>query len=112
MNIKKYLGIILLVIGLGCISFSVYIKEQVEQGRNEISEGQKTVDQTKSLFSLSPYTKPIGEGLANAGQTKIDAGAMQADQYEKIAQYLKISGIILVIASGITFFCFSKKNHR
>jgi hypothetical protein len=112
MNIKKYLGIALLIIGLGCISFSVYIKEQVEQGRNEISEGQKTVDQTKSLFSLSPYTKPIGEGLANAGQSKIDAGTMQADQYEQIALYLKISGIALVILSGVSFFCFTKKMHR
>jgi len=112
MSMKKYLGIVLLFAGLGCISFSIYIKEQVKEGRNEIYEGQKTVDQTKSLFSISPYTKPIGEGLANAGQSKIDAGTMKADQYEQMALYLKLSGIVLVITSGVSFFYFSKKSAK
>lgn len=94
---KRILGIVILIGAITMIYFSYYIKTRVNEGKGQISDAQKNVDTADSLFSLSPATKGIGKGLTGAAQKKIDEGQLQISQYEGLASFLQIGGIILVV---------------
>lgn len=115
MRALRILGIVILIGGIACIFFSNYITKQVNQGKIQIEQGQKKVDQTNQLFSVSPYTKPVGKGLTSSGQQQINEGKDQVAHYEAIAQSLKIWGIVAMIAGVamivISFFGKDKKRH-
>ena|SRR5579871_3822167 len=107
MKILRILGIVILVAGIACLFFSNYITDQVNEGKIKIEKGQKTVDQSNKLFSLSPYSKPIGDQLGSSAQKKINEGKEQVSYYEQLAQTLKVSGIIgIIVGAGITIFSF------
>jgi uncharacterized protein YjeT (DUF2065 family) len=115
MKILRILGIVVVVAGIACIFFSNYISTQVSEGKIKIEKGQKTVDQTNSLFSSSPYTKQIGKGVTSSGQKKINAGKEDVAYYEQLAQTLKISGIVGIVAgAALTIYSFfgSRKKRR
>lgn len=101
---SKKFGLILIIIGAIALGASFYIKQQVLQGREQISTAQKSADVGKGLFSLSPATKPAGEIFGGAAEHKIKAGTAEANRYEKIANGLLIAGIILIIAGIISIF--------
>lgn len=113
MNIRKILGILLFLGGLGMLGASFYINTQVIQGKQQIAEGQRKVDRAKTPFSLTPITQPIGGALTKSGQGKIDNGQQQVDYYEMLAAQLQMGGIIAAIAGlGLFIFGFSGSSRK
>lgn len=107
MKLLRIFGILILLAGIACIFFSHYISNQVAEGKIKIEKGQKAVDQGNSLFSMSPYTKPVGKKLSSSSQKKIDEGKEEVSYYEQIAQTLQISGIVaIIVGAGVTIFSF------
>ena len=115
MKILRILGIVVVVAGVVCIFFSHYITNEVSEGKIKIEKGQKAVDKSNSLFSTSPYTKPIGKGVTSSAQKKINAGKEEVSYYEQLAETLQISGIVgIIVGAGVTIFSFfgQKKKRR
>lgn len=97
MKAKLIAGIVIIVLGIIAIAFSVYIKNEVEAGKVKISSAQSSVDTGKSLFNLSPATKPFGEVITGSAQDKIDQGRQDVAKYEMISNWLMGIGIALII---------------
>lgn len=93
----KKLGIVISIIGIICLGFSFYIKHRVDEGKQQIVSAQKKVDQGTSVFSLTPVTKEIGDGLSSPFQEKIDQGKQDVETYETLSNWLLGGGLILVI---------------
>jgi hypothetical protein len=108
--IKRIIGIVIFLAGVALIAISMYITDQVNAGKTQISDAQQQVNQGKSLFSQSPATKPVGDILTKSAQKKIDAGKEEVSEYEKLASNLKITGIVLLIAGvGVVLIGNKKK---
>ena len=111
MNFKRVLGIVICLCGLALIGVSIYIKGQVAEGQQEIEAGQRKIDQTKTLFSIVPQTKKLGDTLTASGQRRINAGQQQVEEYTALANKLQISGIVLaIVGAGIAIICRSRKS--
>ena len=106
LNSKQIGAIVVLVVGVGMLVTSHYIRGEVAQGKKEISSAQRKVDAGKSIFSLSPATKEAGKGITGAAQKKINAGKKDAAHYENVASGLKVVGVIVVLLglAGLFFF--------
>ena len=101
MNIRRILGIVVVIAGIALIVISQYIKTQVAEGNLQISSAQQKVDQGNKLFSLSPYSKPIGQQMTGSAQKKINAGQEQVAYYDQLADQLQIGGIILIVIGAV-----------
>lgn len=71
MNHKRNSAVLCLIAGAGLLAASFYIHGQVAEGREQISSAQKKVDQSNSLFSVSPYTKGVGNALTGSAQKRL-----------------------------------------
>jgi len=92
---KKNIFVIILVIaGLICIGVSLYIKNQVAQGKEMIGSAQDKIDKGNSLLSIAPGGGEIGGFFSKSAQGKIDRGAEEIKHYEKISDWLMIGGVI------------------
>jgi hypothetical protein len=112
MNVKQVLGGIIFVGGLGLLYLAHYINEEVAEGNLQILSGQKKVNQTNSLFNMSPYTKGVGQGLTSGAQKQIDEGKNTVEYYTMVANRCQMGGIAaLVVGAGMVFF-FRKKKGR
>lgn len=110
MGFKRILGIVILLIGAALIGASNYIQNQVDEGKVKIENAQEFVDRGKSISSLNPITKEIGEGVGNIAQKKIDEGQSEVDQYDAMAANLHKGGIaLIVIGAGLILFGKKKK---
>ncbi len=113
MNFKRVLGIVLVIIGIAMYLMSNYIQQQVEEGKGQVSSAQKKVNQSNSLFSLSPnpVAEQIGKGFTDSAQKKINEGKLEIAKYEGMAGWLNTGGIVLVVI-GACFFAFSFAGKR
>jgi putative Mn2+ efflux pump MntP len=112
MRSKKISGLIIVILGLVCLYFSHYIKEQVEQGKMQISEAQGKVDTANSIFSVNPVSKEVGKGLTSGAQRQINEGRMEVAKYGQLAMWLQIGGYVLIIVGVLVFLTgFRKKRH-
>lgn len=93
----RKLGVVIFFVGVAMLLGSFYIQNKVDEGREQIEDAERTVGRGKGLFSLSPYTKDIGDALAGGAEKKIAAGTAEADRYERIAFILKIGGIAFMV---------------
>ena len=59
---KKLVGGVVFICGVFLFLLSNYISEQVLIGQKKIDKAQGQVNTGKKLFSLSPYTKGVGDG--------------------------------------------------
>jgi cytoskeletal protein RodZ len=111
MRLRRMVGIFVLIGGGILIFIAHYINTQVAQGREEIGNAQQKVSWGKSIFGLTPYSKAIGQKiLFDPADQKIQAGEQKASEYETVANYLEIGGIILIAVSlGILFLPNKKK---
>jgi hypothetical protein len=108
MNLKQLIGVFIILIGCGLFGVSSYITAQVDEGKVEVSSAQRKVDQGKQLFSLSPYTKPVGKGLTDAAQNKINIGKEDIARYEAMAAAFQIGGWIAVgVGAVVTILLFN-----
>jgi len=105
MLIKRIVGICLIVLGLGLIASSFYIKSRVASGREQIAEAESAVRKGKQLFSINPFTKELGKGITDSVEKKIQAGSTKADRYATIAMWFQIvGGVCIVVGAGLIFF--------
>ena len=111
MSCKRIIGIIALVAGIILIFASMYIRNQVEEGKYKANRAQSKVGAGNRLFSSNPASKKIGEHITNPMQRKIDAGRRDIAYYENMARGLQIAGIVLIIF-GIIFILIGKKRKR
>ncbi len=112
MNSKQIAGIVIVIVGIGMIIGSNYIKGQVEQGKIQISSAQRKVDKSNSLFSINPVSKEIGKGITGSAQRKINAGEDEVAHYEEIAKWLNIGGIGAIVVGGVVFFLGLSKKRK
>ncbi|PIS00921.1 MAG: hypothetical protein COT84_05015 [Chlamydiae bacterium CG10_big_fil_rev_8_21_14_0_10_35_9] len=113
MKTKRTLGIIFLILGVVLYIFGSYISGEVAKGRQQISSAQKSVDKGRGFSQLSPFTKDVGGMLADSAQKKIDEGRQQADEYEALANWLHIGGIVIfIVGVGFLAFSFSRKKRK
>lgn len=109
-KVQRLIGAVVLLIGLVLFGFSLYIQNQVEEGKGQISSAQEKVNRGSALFSLRPETREIGKGITDSAQKKINAGEEEVAYYEDLAGKLKIGGIIVALLGiGIMFFPRKKK---
>jgi hypothetical protein len=107
---KKAFSILLFLLGIACYGGSLYIEDQVAQGKIKLKDAQKNIDQTDQMLSLSPYTAPLGRGLKEASKGKIDEGKQQINYYTDFSSKLKLAGYILMGLGAISIpFAFRKK---
>jgi hypothetical protein len=109
MRIRKIAAALLLIIGVGMIGFSMYIMNQVNEGKIKIESAEKTVGQANQLFSLNPVTKQLGEGVTGSAEKKIESGKELIARYVNISQNLKIAGIVLIVLGVGLFFVGKRK---
>jgi hypothetical protein len=105
MGWKRIVGIIIILCGFGLIGLSMYITEEVQKGKVQVSEAQRKVDRGTGLFSLSPITEEIGKGITGDAQSKINEGIRMIGEYEDVARWSMIGGIAcLVLGTGVVIF--------
>ena len=78
--------------GLGLLYLAHYINVQVEEGNMQIFSAQQKVNQTNSLFNMSPYTKDVGQGLTSGAQKQINEGKNTVEYYTTVANRCQIGG--------------------
>ena len=111
LNTKRVVGIIVLILGVVLIFTSSYIQRRVEEGRGQIKSAQKKVDQANTYFSVTPATKEVGKVVTKPAQKKIDKGRQQVGEYGEMAHWIKIGGIVLIVA-GAAVILVSRKRRR
>lgn len=105
MKKRKMMAIVFLVVGIVCLGASHYIKTQVAGGQEQVDSAQKSLDRGSKLFSNNPVSKEVGDTLfVKPIQKKIDAGQEEVLYYARIAQFLQVAGIILIIVGAVLFF--------
>jgi len=100
---KKWLGILLVIIGICAHYGSNYIYDQIGQGEEQIASAQKKVKMADSAFSMSPYTEPLGKGLSSSADKKIKEGQQEIAHYSEIAGFLKTASYILFGLGSLVF---------
>ena len=105
MFVQRGMGVIMLVVGFGLLFCSHFIQNQVLEGNQKIAKAQNQLDTGGKIWSIHPITRGIGKRIAKAAQAKIDAGKQKAIKYERIANYLKIGGVTVVLM-GSGLLCF------
>ncbi len=108
MGTLRIIGIVILLGGVAMLGFSSYIKHRVEEGKTEIAGAEKSVDQGNQLFSLNPVAKEIGKGLSGMAEKKINKGKQDVAEYEELAGWLQIGGIIAIVLGALVVI-FGKK---
>ena len=113
MNFKQGIGILAIVLGIALLIFVFYGKGKLNEGREQIASGKKQVKQTQQLFSFTPITKQVGQGLTSGAQDQIAAGELTIEQYEALFKWCEIGGIVLlVVGAALVLFCRNKPHYR
>lgn len=109
MKSKRIFGIVVLLVGVAMIFFSMYIMNEVTSGRAQISQAKRNVDQGTKIFNISPVTRGVGQTLSSSANKKIGKYSEEADRYERMAQLLRVGGIVLIVVGGVIIFLSRKK---
>ncbi len=108
---NRWAGICVCIAGAGLILTANYINQRVAEGKEQIREGEQKVSAGKILFSLTPYTKEIGQkAIFDSADSKIQAGKEEIAQYKGGAKQLQVGGVLLIVAGLGLFFIFGKKS--
>jgi len=112
MNYKRILGIVFFLSGVALVVVSIYIKNQVDEGKMKISRAEKQVEGGKKLFSLNPVSKEVGKKIIiDPAERKIAKGKHDVNYYDRLSNWLMIIGIVCG-ALGIIVFIFAKKKQQ
>ena len=103
MKLKKKFGLIVFIVGIVMVGGSFYIENQVLQGKEQISSAENSLNRAKTLFSLTPTTKQIGEGISKSADRKIASANQEIASYESLSQFLLVGGVILIVLGAGLF---------
>lgn len=110
MNYKRILGIVLFLCGVALVVISIYIKNQVEEGKLKIAKAEKQVEGGKKLFSLNPVSKEVGKKvIIDPAERKIAKGKKDVNYYERMSNRLMVIGIICGALGIGVFFLVKRK---
>jgi hypothetical protein len=94
-NIKRIIGIIILIVGIIVILFANYEKGRIAKAQGNIQKGT-------SLFSGHSVGDQVGQAVGGAMESKVSS-------YSTPVMILMIGGIVLiVIGAGMALFCRKK----
>jgi hypothetical protein len=110
-NWKRVFAIVVFIVGVAMVGGAYYINTQVAEGKLQVSSAEKKVDQGKTLFSLNPVSKEIGDQITKSADRKIDKAKEEISYYAGLAQNLQIGGIVLIVI-GIGFFIFAGRSKK
>lgn len=97
MNVRRTIGLLILIGGIVMILFSRYIKSEVNVGQRKVASAEEQVEMGETVFGLTPATKPFGDELASPMRRKIAEGKMTIAHYQAIANWLMVGGIVCII---------------
>ena len=110
MNFRRIVGIIIVLLGIAGIAISVYINQEVLEGKYKITNAQRKVDNSKRVMNLAPKeVQPIGDALTGSAQKKIDQGRADIVKYEAMAHQFKYGGIAFIVIGAIFIIIPRKK---
>jgi hypothetical protein len=112
LSFKQVLGLISIVLGIAVIIFVIYGKKELEEGKLQVASGKRKVNQTQQLFSFTPITKQVGQGLTSGAEKKIAAGELTIEQYENLFKWCQIGGIVLIVLGAGLLLFFPKQKRR
>ncbi len=94
---KKWIGILLVIVGLAALVISHTIKSRVGEDMGNVNA------------IVSPLSR-AGQGGRMAGGIIEERASGEASGYLKNAEFLMLGGIVLIIIGGcLIFFCKKKK---
>ena len=105
MIFRKIVSIVLVLIGAVMTGGSYYIKDQVAKGKIQLSDAEVKVKKGKTLFSLTPISKLLGDQIIKSADRKIAEAGDEIAYYSKLAQNLLIAGIVLIVV-GLSLYIF------
>ena len=104
------LGALVLAAGLALVFTARYINQRVNAGREEVAEGQEQIDQSTELFSMTPFTDPVGKALSAPEQNEVNQGQAEVNYYAQVAsKYSKWAIIILIVGAVLVALGFIRK---
>ena len=107
MKVKRIIGIVLLVLGVGFYIFGSYVASEVSDGRKKISSAQSTVDGIDSLSKVTPFTKGLGKAATGSAQKKINKGREDVRKYQILADWMHGVGIgVFAVGVGLLAYTF------
>lgn len=110
MSLKQVLGLLVIIAGISCLVISKSIDSRLAEANQEIAGAKQKVSQGNSLFSMSPVTKEIGQGVTSSANKKISAGEEEVAHYQQVSMQLWYGGIALIVVGGcLVLFCRKKK---
>jgi hypothetical protein len=108
---KKIVGGLFVFIGFGCIGFSMYIDDQVDQGKHKVRKAQSAVNTANAVTSSNSTLSFFG-GLATSPiQDQINEGKRDIAYYNDLSQKFTIGGWILIV-SGAALFAWGFKKQK
>jgi uncharacterized membrane protein HdeD (DUF308 family) len=86
MNVKKAIGLLILIVGIILVIFAVYNKARVAAAKEKIATGKQM---SESFFPKNPASEVVG-------------GKMQAmaSQYDEPLKWILIGGVVLIVIGG------------
>ena len=109
MRTKKISSVLAILVGIAMIFFSLYIMGEVAQGRDRLSKAQGSLNKSQGLFGLTPVTEEVGHGVTRGTQKKLDAYGAEADEYARLAIWLRVGGIILIAVGAGSLFMLKRR---
>ena len=114
--IARIIGILVFVGGIAMMLVSNYIYEQIGEGNRKIENAERKMQTGQSVLKLNPFasetTDMITKPAMSSIQRKIDEGKATIEEYEILANRLKIGGIVAIIAGVIIFLLSFIKTKR
>jgi hypothetical protein len=111
MKITKGISIGAVVLGLAFLGGAHYIETEVSHGRAQVEGAEQSLKRGQSLFSLTPATDQIGQGIQRSADRKLGEARQEIDFYSALAQLLQISGYLLIIG-GVIMFVVLMRRHK
>ena len=105
---KKFFGMIVIIIGVLGLLGSWYIKNEVKKGEQKISATEQQMDMGDKLLSLSPQLQEGMQGVTGSIQDKVQDGKEEVVFYTDIAKWLEVGGILFLVLGVGVLFCGKK----
>ena len=107
MNVKRTIGILLLIVGVFTIFYANYLKAEVAR---EGSKAYEKINRGGQLFQGNSMSEAFGGMMTGSMKKK---AASEIERYNNMVQNLLIGGIIVAVIGGaMAIFCTKKSKKK